>query len=257
MRLAIARIDEGIKRIEEERQTNRAGAGERNCETRSREKTAPQKRNQAKATAEVCVLGQLGAACPGVRSCRSRSFKTTFRSARLSPESADARSALCRNYGHADRVGATQTRPHEFGAFVRKARPFCHNSCRERFEIGRRRIKRVQIGKLFQKIAIGSFALLNTPLHVRELSCANLRSGSSPGCAFEGAAFSLLRVSQLRSPAPARFAGVLLQFVLCLRQSARSAARLLFAPVPVSLVQRSRCAARESSLPALFPRVRG
>src|SRR5881409_643036 len=52
----------------------------------------------------------------------------------------------------------------------------------------------------------------------------------------------------------ARFAGVLLQFVLFLRQSARSAERLLFAPAPVSLVQRSRCAARENSPPVLFPR---
>ena len=33
----------------------------------------------------------------------------------------------------------------------------------------------MQIGKLFQKIAIGSFALLNTPLHARELSFAYLR----------------------------------------------------------------------------------
>ncbi len=46
----------------------------------------------------------------------------------------------------------------------RRAR-FAHNARRERFQVGRRRIKRVQIGKLFQKIAIGSFALLNAPLH--------------------------------------------------------------------------------------------
>jgi hypothetical protein len=77
---------------------------------------------------------------------------------------------------HAHRVGAAQARPYQFGAFIRKARPFCHNSGRERFEIGRRGIERVQIGKLFQEIAIGSFALLNTPLHARKLSFAYLRS---------------------------------------------------------------------------------
>ena len=34
----------------------------------------------------------------------------------------------------------------------------------------------MQVGKLFQKIAIGSLALLNAPLHARELSFAYLRS---------------------------------------------------------------------------------
>ena len=52
-------------------------------------------------------------------------------------------------------------------------------ACGERFEIGGSRIKGVQIGKLFQKIAIGSFALLNAPLHPAELSfgylCGALR----------------------------------------------------------------------------------
>src|SRR5262249_59340314 len=80
---------------------------------------------------------------------------------------------------------------------------------------------------------------------------------SSPGYDCGGAAFSLLRVSRLHSPVPARFGGVLLQFALFLRQSGRSAARLLFAPVPVSLVQRSHCAARENLPPARFPPVRG
>ena len=47
------------------------------------------------------------------------------------------------------RVGAAQARLHEFGAFVWKARPFCVDSRRKRLEIGRRGIKRVQIGKLF------------------------------------------------------------------------------------------------------------
>ncbi len=37
-------------------------------------------------------------------------------------------------------------------------------------------IKCVQIGKLFQKIAVGSFALLNAPLHAGKLSFAYLRS---------------------------------------------------------------------------------
>src|SRR6266513_1382006 len=46
---------------------------------------------------------------------------------------------------------------------------------RERFEVGRSGIKRVQIGKLFQKIAIGCFALLNAPLHAGKFSFAYLR----------------------------------------------------------------------------------
>ena len=43
---------------------------------------------------------------------------------------------------------------------------------RERFEVGRSGIKRVQIGKLFQKIAIGSFALLSAPLYAGKFAFA-------------------------------------------------------------------------------------
>ena len=78
--------------------------------------------------------------------------------------------------GHTRRVGAAHARPDKFCAFVRKTRPLCHYAGRKRFQVGRSGIKRMQIGKLFQKIAIGSFALLNTPLHARELSFANLGS---------------------------------------------------------------------------------
>src|SRR5438045_8175326 len=77
---------------------------------------------------------------------------------------------VCRTH----RVSAAHACSHKFGTVVRKTRPFCHDSRGERFEIGGSRVKGVQIGKLFQEIAIGSFALLNAPLHPAELSLGYL-----------------------------------------------------------------------------------
>src|SRR5436190_24120477 len=82
---------------------------------------------------------------------------------------------LCRTH----RVSAAHACSHEFGTVVRKTRPFCHDSRGMRFKIGGSRIGGVQLGMLFQEIAIGSFALLNAPLHSAELSfgyfCGALR----------------------------------------------------------------------------------
>ena len=76
--------------------------------------------------------------------------------------------------GHARRVCTAHARPDKFCAFFRKTRPLCHYACRKCVEVGRSRIKSMQIGELFQKIAIRSLALLNAALDARELAFANL-----------------------------------------------------------------------------------
>ena len=46
------------------------------------------------------------------------------------------------------RVGTAHARPNEFCAFIRQTRPLRHNTRRERFQVGRSWIQRMQIGKL-------------------------------------------------------------------------------------------------------------
>src|SRR5438552_4497424 len=74
--------------------------------------------------------------------------------------------------GHAHCVRATQARPDKFRALFRKTRSPRANVGRERFQVWRGRIQRMQVGELFQQFAIGGFALLNPAFYAGKLALA-------------------------------------------------------------------------------------
>ena len=81
--LRIARIEEGIKKIEEERQQNAREQAEAIAKLEAEKKPLLQKRNQTKSNVDVCEreLSRRRTTHSGERGCRSRSLETTLRSA--------------------------------------------------------------------------------------------------------------------------------------------------------------------------------
>src|SRR6266542_4063511 len=76
--------------------------------------------------------------------------------------------------GQPSRVRAAETRPDQFCPLFRKPRSSPADICRSRFQIGWNRVKRMQIGELFQEITVGSLAFLNASFHGGQLALADV-----------------------------------------------------------------------------------
>src|SRR5207244_4767890 len=71
------------------------------------------------------------------------------------------------------RLRAAEARPNEFCSLFRKPRSSRRDIGGARFQVGRSRVERVEIGELFQEIAIGSLAFLNTPFYGGQFALAD------------------------------------------------------------------------------------
>ena len=76
--------------------------------------------------------------------------------------------------GQTRSLRAAKPRPHQFCSSLRKSRPSCTDTGRSRFQVGGRRIERMQIGELFQEIAIGGFVFLNASFYGNQLALADV-----------------------------------------------------------------------------------
>src|SRR5437773_7483632 len=76
--------------------------------------------------------------------------------------------------GQTHRIRATQARPDKFCTFFRKTRSPRGDTCGSCFQVRGCWVERMQIGELFQEIAIRSFALLNAAFHAGKLALAHL-----------------------------------------------------------------------------------
>ena len=72
------------------------------------------------------------------------------------------------------RLRTAETRPNELCSLFRKPRSSRRDIGGPRFQIGRSRVERIQIGKLLQEIAIGSLAFLNTPFYGGQFALADI-----------------------------------------------------------------------------------
>ena len=77
-------------------------------------------------------------------------------------------------FGQTRCIRAAQTRPDKFCTLFRETRSPRGDAGGSGLQIRRSRIEGMQIGELFQEIAIRSFALLNAPFHARKLALAHI-----------------------------------------------------------------------------------